>query len=104
MSGLDVCSALREHPAVPAEPFSVLVPLLAAILRTGAVAYICTTIRQTATFEYFLLLVHQQSLQVEEVAQSSCRDWPVQFLECLPLSGGSQQIVLHRLHAAQANK
>lgn len=82
-----------------AEPFPVLVPLLASILASGAEAYICTTIRQTATFEYFLRLVHQSGLQAEEVAQSSYRAWPVQFLECLPLSDQSQRIVIHRLSA-----
>ncbi len=82
-----------------------LVPLLAAVLQSGAeAAYICTTIRQIATFELFLRLAHQSGLQAEEVAQSSRREWPVQFLECLPLSDKSQHIVVHRLSAAGAKQ
>ena len=78
-----------------------LVPLIASILTAGAEAYICTTIRQIATFECFLRLVHQSGLQAEQVAQSSSREWPVKFLECLPLADRAQHIVLHRLSAVQ---
>ena len=82
-----------------------LVPLLASILRSGAeAAYICTTVRQIATFELFLRLVHQSGLQAEKVAESSHREWPVKFLECLPLSDKSQHIVVHRLSAVGAKQ
>ena len=91
----------RNKSECHAEPFPVLVPLLASILTCGAEAYICTTVRQTATFQYFLRLVHQSGLQAEEVAQSSNRVWPVKFMECLPLSDTSQHIVVHRLSAVR---
>ena len=96
--------AVERASKCHAEPFPALVPLLASILTAGAEAYICTTIRQQATFDYFLRLVHQSGLKAEEVAQSSHREWPVKFLECLPLSDPSQHIVLHKLSARAAGQ
>lgn len=77
-----------------------LVPLINRIVNSGAEAYICTTVRQEATFEQFLRLVSDQSgLIAELVARSPSREWPVQFLECLPLCDPTQQIVLHKISA-----
>ena len=87
---------------VHAEPFPVLVPLIGEFVRAGAEMYICTKIRQGATFAAFHQLVQDTGLRAENITCRSHDSSPVQFLECLSLQHQHQELVVHRVCCSTA--